>query len=90
MKIVADNYQDGHAGYAQNTFFVLDDSPIKTVADLRGKRVGINAYGSAVDLTLRVRSRRTISIRARMSRSWRSGSQTWPRRSARSASTAAW
>ncbi len=55
MKIVADNYQDGHAGYAQNTFFVLDDSPIKTVADLRGKRVGINAYGSAVDLTLRVR-----------------------------------
>lgn len=55
LKIVADNYQDGHPGYAQNTFFVLDDSPIKTVGDLRGKRVAINAYGSAVDLALRVR-----------------------------------
>ena len=55
MKIVADNYQDGHKGYAANTFFVLQDSPIKTVADLRGKRIGINAYGSAVDLALRVR-----------------------------------
>jgi len=55
MKIVADNYQDGHPGYAQNTFFVLDDSPIRTVGDLRGKRVAINAYGSAVDLALRVR-----------------------------------
>ncbi len=55
MKIVADNYQDGHPGYAQNTFFVLDDSPIRTVGDLRGKRIAINAYGSAVDLVLRVR-----------------------------------
>ncbi len=55
MKIIADNYQDGHPGYAQNTFFVLDDSPIRTVGDLRGKRVAINAYGSAVDLALRVR-----------------------------------
>jgi NitT/TauT family transport system substrate-binding protein len=55
MKIVADNYQDGRPGFAQNTFFVLDDSPIKTVADLRGKKVAINAFGSAVDLALRVR-----------------------------------
>ena len=55
MKIVADNYQDGHKGYAANTFFVLQDSPVKTVSDLRGKRIGINAYGSAVDLALRVR-----------------------------------
>jgi ABC-type nitrate/sulfonate/bicarbonate transport system substrate-binding protein len=55
MTIVADNYQDGHEGYAANTFFVLQDSPIKTVSDLRGKRIGINAFGSAVDLALRVR-----------------------------------
>ena len=55
LTIVADNYQDGHPGNASNTFFVLEDSPIKTVADLRGKRIGINAYGSAVDLALRVR-----------------------------------
>lgn len=55
LTIVADNYQDGHKGYAANTFFVLQDSPIKSVGDLRGKRIGINAFGSAVDLALRVR-----------------------------------
>ena len=37
MTIVSDNYQDGHAGYAQNTFFVLADSPIKSTQDLKGK-----------------------------------------------------
>jgi NitT/TauT family transport system substrate-binding protein len=54
LTIVSDNYQDGHPGNATNTFFVLRDSPIRTVADLKGKKVGINAYGSAVDLVLRV------------------------------------
>jgi sulfonate transport system substrate-binding protein len=55
MTIVSDNYQDGHAGYAQNTFFVLNDSPIKSTQDLKGKKVGINAFGSAVDLALRIK-----------------------------------
>ncbi|WP_170149588.1 ABC transporter substrate-binding protein [Rhodoplanes roseus] len=54
MTIVSDNYQDGHPGNATNTFFVPNDSPIKSVADLKGKKVGINAFGSAVDLVLRV------------------------------------
>ena len=55
MTIVSDNYQDGRPGYAQNTFFVLNDSPIKSTQDLKGKKVGINAFGSAVDLALRVK-----------------------------------
>jgi sulfonate transport system substrate-binding protein len=54
ISIISDVYQDGHAGFASNTFFVLKDSPIKTIADLKGKKVAINAYGSAVDLVLRV------------------------------------
>jgi len=54
LTIISDNYQDGHQGNASNTFFVLKDSPIKTVKDLKGKKVGINAFGSAVDLVLRV------------------------------------
>jgi NitT/TauT family transport system substrate-binding protein len=54
LSIISDNYQDGHAGNATNTFFVLQDSPIKSVEDLKGKKVGINAFGSAVDLVLRV------------------------------------
>lgn len=52
--IISDIYQDGHAGYATNTFFVLQGSPIKSVTDLKGKKVAINAFGSAVDLVLRV------------------------------------
>jgi sulfonate transport system substrate-binding protein len=54
ISIVSDIYQDGHPGFATNTFFVRKDSPIKTVADLRGKKVAINAFGSAVDIVLRV------------------------------------
>ncbi|HEY7248124.1 MAG TPA: ABC transporter substrate-binding protein [Xanthobacteraceae bacterium] len=55
ISIVCDNYQDGYPGYAQNTFFVLADSPIKSTQDLKGKKVGINAFGSAVDLALRIK-----------------------------------
>jgi len=55
MSIISDNYQDGRPGYAQNTFFVLNDSPITSTQDLKGKKVGINAFGSAVDLALRVK-----------------------------------
>ena len=54
MSIISDIYQDGHPGFASNTFFVMKDLPIKSIADLRGKKVAINAYGSAVDLVLRV------------------------------------
>src|SRR5579871_5978308 len=54
ISIISDIYQDGHTGYASNTFFVLKDSPIAKVADLKGKKVAINAFGSAVDLVLRV------------------------------------
>lgn len=55
LTIVSDNYQDGRPGYAQNTFFVRADSPIKTTQDLKGKIVGVNAFGSAVDLAMRVK-----------------------------------
>jgi sulfonate transport system substrate-binding protein len=55
MTIISDNFQDGRPGYAQNTFFVLDDSPIKISRDLKGKKVAINAFGSSVDLALRVK-----------------------------------
>ncbi len=54
MTIIADSYQDGHPGRASNSFVVLQDSPIKTIADLKGKKIAINAFGSAVDVVLRV------------------------------------
>lgn len=52
MSIVADIFQDGHEGYASNSFFVREDGP-KTLEDLKGKIVAVNAFGSAVDLELR-------------------------------------
>src|SRR5262249_59978337 len=44
-----------NAGGRDATFFVLKDSPITSTQDLKGKKVGINAFGSAVDLALRVK-----------------------------------
>jgi NitT/TauT family transport system substrate-binding protein len=55
VTIVSDNYQDGVPGYAGNTMFVLEDSPIKTIKDLKGKKLAINAYGSAADTSVRVK-----------------------------------
>jgi sulfonate transport system substrate-binding protein len=55
ISIVSDNYQDGRPGYAQNTYFVRKDSPIESARDLKGKIIGINAFGSAVDLAMRVK-----------------------------------
>ena len=54
VTIVSDNYQDGSPANACNGFYVLDNSPIRKPDDLRGKTVAINAFGSAVDLVLRV------------------------------------
>jgi sulfonate transport system substrate-binding protein len=54
LSIIADNYQDAKPGFAANTFFVLEDASYRSVSDLRGKRIGVNAFGSAVDLALRV------------------------------------
>jgi sulfonate transport system substrate-binding protein len=52
VTVVADSFQDAR-GFS-TTFCVLADSPIKKVADLRGKRVGTNAFGSAADVLARV------------------------------------
>lgn len=54
LKIVADCFQDGRDGYASQAFFVLENSDIKTVADLKGKTVAVNAYGSTPDVMLNV------------------------------------
>jgi len=53
MRVLTDVFQDGADGYYSNEFDVLIDSPIKTVEDLKGKVVAINAQGSAVDVGLK-------------------------------------
>ena len=53
LRVVADIIQDGVPGYLSETFLVRADSGINTVADLRGKRMGTNALGSAADTAMR-------------------------------------
>ena len=58
LRIIADEFQDGVAGYATNEWAVLKDSPIKTVKDLKGKVIATNAAGSAVDIAARAMLRK--------------------------------
>lgn len=53
VKVVADVIQDGVEDYHSETYIVRADSGIETVEDLRGKRAGTNAIGSASDTAMR-------------------------------------
>jgi ABC-type nitrate/sulfonate/bicarbonate transport system substrate-binding protein len=50
MRIIADGFQDGHPGYGSIDYMVRNDSGIKKVEDLKGKIMGINVIGAAVDI----------------------------------------
>ena len=53
LRIFADEFQDGAGNGYSNEFMVRADSPVKTVADLKGKVLATNATGSAVDIAMR-------------------------------------
>lgn len=53
VKIVTDGYQDGVDDHFSIPFFVRKDSGIKTIADLKGKVVAVNAFGGALDIAAR-------------------------------------
>lgn len=53
LRVISDEFQDGVAGWYSDEFFVLKDSPIKTVKDLKGKVLATNAVGSGVDIAMR-------------------------------------
>ena len=50
LRIIADELRDGVEGYYSDEYMVRDDSPIKTVEDLKGKIVGVNSQGGSMDL----------------------------------------
>lgn len=53
LRVIADEFQDGVPGYYTDEYFVLKDSPIKKIEDLKGKVVATNAAGSAIDIVIR-------------------------------------
>jgi NitT/TauT family transport system substrate-binding protein len=58
LRVIADEFQDGNAGFYSNEFMVLADGPIRRVEDLKGKAVATNAAGSAVDIAMRAMLRK--------------------------------
>src|SRR6185436_14674584 len=58
LRIVGDQFKDGTDGNYSNQFFVLKDSPVQKVDDLKGKIVATNAAGSAVDIAMRAMLRK--------------------------------
>lgn len=50
MRIIADGFQDGAKDYASIEYMVRNDGGIKKVEDLKGKVLGVNVIGAAVDI----------------------------------------
>jgi NitT/TauT family transport system substrate-binding protein len=53
IRVIADEFQDGVPGYFSEQFYVRKDSGINKIEDIKGKVVGTNGAGSAVDVALR-------------------------------------
>ena len=53
LRVIADAFQDGAPGYYTDEYMVLKDSPIRTVEDLKGRILGSNVTGGAIDVGLR-------------------------------------
>ena len=58
VQIVADVLQAGRPGYYAGQYVVAKDGPIKTIEDIKGKRVATNAIGSEADTTMRTMLRK--------------------------------
>ena len=58
IRVIADEFQDGVPGYYTQEYFVRKDSGINKVEDLKGKVIGTNAGGSAVDVAMRAMLRK--------------------------------
>lgn len=53
LRLIGDSTRDGYADYYTRQFAVLKDSPIHKVEDLKGKVIGDNSIGGAMDLGMR-------------------------------------
>ena len=53
IRVIADEFQDGVPGYYSGQYYVRKDSGINKVEDLKGKVIGTNGGGSAIDVAIR-------------------------------------
>lgn len=53
LQVISDEFQEGVPGYYTDKYWVRKDSGINKVEDLKGKVIGTNAAGSAVDVAIR-------------------------------------
>jgi sulfonate transport system substrate-binding protein len=58
LRVIADEFQDGVPGYFSEEYYVRKDSGINKVEDLKGKVIGTNGAGSAVDVATRAMLRK--------------------------------
>jgi sulfonate transport system substrate-binding protein len=58
LRAVEDALQDGVGDTFSNSYFVLNDGPVKKIEDLKGKIVSSNAIGAAIDIGLRMMLRK--------------------------------
>jgi len=53
LELIGEATRDGHDDYYTRQFAVKGDSPIQKIADLKGKVIGDNSIGGAMDLGMR-------------------------------------
>jgi sulfonate transport system substrate-binding protein len=53
LKAVADVFQDGVGSHYSIEYLVRNDSPIKSIADLKGRKLADNGIGGAIDMAMR-------------------------------------
>jgi sulfonate transport system substrate-binding protein len=58
LRVIADEIQDGAGKHYTHEFMVRNDSPVKSVLELKGKVLATNAAGSAVDIAMRAMLRK--------------------------------
>ena len=58
LRVIGDQFRDGEGASYSNQYYVLNDSAIQRVEDLKGKIVATNVAGSAVDIAMRAMLRK--------------------------------
>ena len=53
LRLIGEATRDGHEDYYTRQFAVLPQSPIRKIEDLKGKVIGDNSIGGAMDLGMR-------------------------------------